>query len=463
MVLIDYLFYRKMQSILLESSVDPQFSDLTRLHKDNMRIESENEATFDCSDNILETICSLQNIVALRTMNKVVLLKITEVDSHLYFDKIKLFESEIAFTSISFDKHHTNILYATRLDGNLSIVNLDRMTSRSVKLKRTSNSNENNWNSVIGGERGTYMHVEKSAISFYDKRTNGVINTWSGVGKIVDEIHCNDITAAMRCDDSPSLYFTTDHHLFLMDTRCSNRTHLKALQRWTHGLRCLPTYMSVGKSENNKEFIVLSSQWCQDTCVVSNYADSVIQCGNIPGVSMPFHLPHVMDTLSAARMQLLCLDLSNPIEGRLATSITGQIATDQGENFAILTQNSLGDVTLRTLYPHYMKSFVEDNSVQKLSDWSKSYTTERKEFEVSSIPDIANVLKKLKRVPEGYNFGPNNKEEVFNESEIYDAFEKEELIPELLDAWVEERNDETVGQDSSLALNLHYDDSYDEE
>lgn len=335
------------------------------------------------------------------------------------------------------------------------------MKARSVKLKRNSDSNVNNWNSVIGGERGTYMHIERSTISFYDKRTNAAINTWSGVQKIVDEIHCNDITAAMRCDDSPSLYFATDHHLFLMDTRCSDSTKLRAAQRWTHGLRCLPTYLSVGKSDNNKEFIVVSSQWCKDTCVVSNYADSIVKCCDIPGVTMPYHPPHVMDTLAEARKQLLCLDLNHPIDGRLAAAVTGLVATEQGDNFAILTHNSLGDITLRTLYPHYMESFVEDDSVQKLTDWSQSYQTERKAFEVSSVTNIANIWRKLKRIPDGYDFGPTNKF-VFNESEILEAFENEELIPELLDAWTSEGDAAPPGEDSSIALNLYYDDSENE-
>lgn len=233
-------------------------TDLTRIHKDDTTIESEPTASFDCeTDNILETVCSSQNVVALRTKHKIILLKIVENDNIINIEKLKQFESELPFTSITFDSYHTNILYTTTLDSNLKIVNVDRIKARTVKMDRHSTSNVNNWNCVIGGERATYTHIQPRGITFYDKRVNGAISSWTGLQQISDEVYCNDITAAARCEDSPTLYFATDHHLFLMDLRCTRKSQPRPLMRWTHGLRCAPTYVTIGRADNNRYVITV--------------------------------------------------------------------------------------------------------------------------------------------------------------------------------------------------------------
>ncbi|RVE49391.1 hypothetical protein evm_006006 [Chilo suppressalis] len=443
---------------------------ISKFDKDRIAQEMEISASFDCGkDNLIyETICSSQNIVAVRTKHTIFLLKIVEINNELCFEKLKHFETNSIYTGISFDSHHTYILYATTLDSKLTIVNINRMTGRSVKLKNNSDSLLNNWNCIIGAERCTYMHIEKGAITLYDKRTNSKVNIWTGVKDIVDTVHCNNISAAKHCKDSPSLYFATDHYAFLMDTRAAKSKNLRAVQRWTHGMKCAPTYMLINKAANNKELITLSSQWCEDTCVISNYANSVINSCEISGVTMPYHPPNILDVLNQARQNMQCIDLYRPIEERLSTSITGQAMTEIDDQFCILTQNSLGDVFARNLYPKYMESFIEDDSVQRLHDWSKSYKTDIKIFEVSALRNIANVWHKLKKVPDSYNFGPKNIKEYFDESKVFESFEKEELIPELLDAWCVERDaaqiaaaDQT-GNQSSIMSRLHFEDSDDE-
>ncbi|CAH0758261.1 unnamed protein product [Diatraea saccharalis] len=448
---VDYMLYSVFGTVYL-----------SRFNKDSMTTEREIAAKFNCGKDVTvhETICSPQNIVALRTKQKIFLLKIIETEDKIYFEKLKNLETESSYTGISFDKHQTYILYATAIDSTLEMANMNRMTRKVLKLKQHRDSNINNWNCIIGVERCSYMHVERDAITLYDKRTNNTVTEWTGVKQIVDTTYCNDITIARLCEDSPSLFFATDHHIFLMDTRASRTRDLKAVQRWTHGLKCAATYMSINKADSNKELITISSQWCEDTCVISNYANSVIELCEIKGVTMPYHPPNILDVLKEARLKMLCLDIHNSIENRLVASITGQVVVDQGENFSILSQNSLGDIFFRNLYPEYMNMFIQDDSVQRLHDWSKSYKLDRNIFEVSSIVNMSQVWKKLKKIPDSYSFSPKNAKDYYDESKIYKAFENEELLPELMDAWVDDHNaEETCADQSSLMLNLHYEDS----
>ncbi|KAL4717245.1 hypothetical protein ACJJTC_017132 [Scirpophaga incertulas] len=427
---------------------------LSRFHKGNSSMDSNPTASFSCEEdmNILETIYSKQNIIALRTKPRIYIMKIIESKNDLQFELLKELDTKSTFTSISFDNVHTNILYVTTLDNNLTIVNIDRMTGKTVKLCHHSESLLNNWHTVTGVGRGSYMFIEKNAITLYDKRTHTPTTSWKGLKGIVDLVYCNDITSAKACEENSSLYFTTDHHLFLMDTRACS-TDLKVVQRWFHGLQCAPTYMTVEKMGYNREFIVISSQWCEDTCVISTYADTVVNLGS-PSVCMPYHLPNVFDALKTAREQMLCFDIQNPIDGRLAMSTSGLAIFNNDNNLSVLTHNVLGDIFQRTLYPKYMKSFIEDNSIQVLHEWSKSYKIERGLFEISSITNIADVWRKLQTVPKSYEFGPKNAEVVIDETEMYKAYENQELIPELLDAWVIE-----LRKKSHHCLKLIYQDS----
>ncbi|XP_049872198.1 uncharacterized protein LOC126371039 [Pectinophora gossypiella] len=431
-------------------------------NKEEFSLHPEHVAIFNCDEdeNIFETICSSHNIVALRTKNKVYILKIVPLKDEIVFEKIKAVESELPFTSISFDNHHKNILYITTLDNKVTIVNLDRLTGRTVKLKSKIDTIINNWNMVISSDRLTYTHVSKNSINVYDKRTNHVGLSWNGVRDTTDHLNCNDITVAKQCQGSMSLYYGTDHHLFLMDLRHEHKVTPKPVMRWTHGMQCMPTYISMCNFEFNKEIICLSSQWCEDVCVVPTYINSVMKGPEIPGVTTPYRPPSILNTLNEAREKLLCFDLYSPVDDRLTTSITGQIIIEHGENYAILMHNSLGDISCTMMYPEHMESFVEDDSFQNLHEWSKSFQLEKRELEISSLKDISNVWKNLKRVPDSYKFGEIRKikdKSKIEEKEIFYTFEKEELDSGLLDVWIQNNNETTV-KDSSLAIHLHYSD-----
>ncbi|XP_063830291.1 uncharacterized protein LOC135079569 [Ostrinia nubilalis] len=446
---VDYLLHSEFSVVYL-----------TRFHRDStVSIENEHTSSFDCkAGNILETICSSQNIVALRTKRSIIMLKIIETDDNINFELLKKFDSDVPFTSIRFDKHHTNILYVTTLDGNLKIVNVDRVTARSVKLVRQSKSDVNNWNCVIGGERATYAHIERRSITFYDKRTHDAVFKWSGLRQIIDEVRCNDITAATLVEGSPALYFATDHHLFLFDARNSGAK--RPLLRWTHGLKCAPTYLAVASAEDNREVVVVTSQWCEDACVVSNYSDCVQRAGAAPGVCLPYHPPNLLQVLHEARLRMLCCSLASPIERRLSAATTGLLALPHAANTLLLTHNSLGDIAYRTIHPDYMESFMDDDSAQKLHEWSRPCEAERKPIEVSRVTNIANLWKKLKKIPEDFSLVPTDEPMQFDDEKVYEAFMNEEIMPELLDAWnIGGTSAGPRQDDDSLALHLHFDDS----
>ncbi|XP_053611822.1 uncharacterized protein LOC128675978 isoform X2 [Plodia interpunctella] len=428
---------------------------LTRFHKDNLTIDYDDTTSFYCNNNILETICSSNNTVAVRTAFKIFILKIIENDGKVQLEKLKSFDSELPFTSISFDKVHTNILYVTDLNCKLTIINIDRITGRCVNLKKCSQSIVNNWNTVIGVSRGIYMHVDKKAITGYDKRTHVPIDTWDRVADIVDETDCNALSAVFQVEDSPNLYFTTEHHLFLMDSRCSKKNKLKVVQRWTHGMQCVPTYISIRKAEVNKELVILSSQWCEDMCVVSSYADRLTRITDVDGVAIPYRPPNIFNTLSESRQKLLCMDMNNPVDNRLAYSISGKIEVDIGSKFAVLMQNSVGDISSHLLYPLYMEDLMDDDAIPRLDEWAKLYKVEKKPFEVTGIYNFRSIWKKLRKMPdsfEGVNIEVDREKPLPSEKEILDVFRNEEIMPELLDAW----DDITNNPDQSyLDLNIN--------
>lgn len=392
----------------------------------------------------------------------VLILKIISLEDKIEIEKVKTMESEWPYTSISFDGHHKNILYVTCLDSKVIIINIDRLKGRTVNLKCRVNTLVDNWHTVIASERAFYTHVVNNSITTYDKRTNEAAHSWNGLRDITDELGCNNITVAKHRDSNSSLYIGTDHHVFLMDLRCLNKSKPKAVQRWTHGMQSVPTYMSTCNFEFNKEIICLSSQWCEDTCVVTNYVDTLTRDSKINGVTMPYRPPSILNTLSEARQKLLCFDLYNPIEGRLCTAVTGSMIMEQGENYVIMTLNSLGDVTVHTLYPEHLEALIEDDSVEHLHEWSKDYKEKKNDFEISSLEDFSEVWKSLKEVPESHRIGEGKlipkEPEKFNEQEINDAFENEELDSGLLDIWTKPQGEMTVDE-SSLALHLHYSDS----
>lgn len=437
------------------------FSDVTLFSKNDIKVNSNYAAIFNCGDgnNILETICSIENIVVLRTKYKIFILKLLNSNNMVEFDQIQLMESEFPFTSISFDKYHKNILYVTSLNCKLTIVNLDRLTGRSVKLKYNIPSLVDNWNTVVSSDRTIYTHVTRNSVAIYDKRTNSATKVWNSLREITDEIGCNDISVANQPEGTSSLYFGTDHHLFLMDIRFIKK--FTPVQRWTHGMQCIPAYMTTCHFEFNKELICLSSQWCEDTCVVVNYTDHMTRETEIRAVLLPYRPPSILNSLHEARQQSLCLDLYNPIDGRLSTALTGSIVFEQGENYIILMQNSLGDITSHILFPEHMETFIDDTSVQKLNEWCKGYKIEKKKFEITSMEDISDTWKCLKKVPDYYKFAESKlSEQKFDEKEINESFENKELDSGLLDVWSfnETATEITIDQSSS-ALNLHYSDS----
>ncbi|PZC77301.1 hypothetical protein B5X24_HaOG203535 [Helicoverpa armigera] len=411
-------------------------------------------AKFDCGEDldILETISS-QNIIALRTKHKIFILKIRELDGIIQLEKIKEMESKFAFTSISFDEYHKNILYVTTLNFYLTIVNLDRMTGRSRQLRGTVATLIDNWSTVLGSERGYFTHVSKSSITLYDKRSNAAFQRWRNVRSITDDVVCNDISVASHATDKRLLYFGTDHHLFLMDLRYSKteKNKLKVVQRWTHGMQCLPTYMKVCKFEYNKELVCLSSQWCEDMCVVSNHSDRLNRQSDISSVTMPYRPPSILQALKGAKEKMLCCDLNNPLEARLCSAITGLAVTDQDDKYHLLMLNSLGDISCHSLCPQYMTTFFEDTSAELLSEWSKPYNREQKDLEVSSVLDIRKVWKNLKRIPDDFKLGENKfmkKSCKFNEKEIYDSFENGDLETELLEIWTKTPAEDTKNESS---------------
>ncbi|KAJ0174959.1 hypothetical protein K1T71_009100 [Dendrolimus kikuchii] len=416
---------------------------VTPFSKDNLILNYEKELIYDCKDTILETV-SCQNLIAVRTKNKIIILKLTESDDKICIEKLKDIESKLPFTSISFDEYHKNILYVTTLDYKLTIVNTDRMTGRNKQLRGRIKTLTNNWSSVIASERCYYTHITKDSIVLYDKRTNNAFQRWKDIEKVADEFLCNDITVAKHCKGRPLLYFGTEHHLFLMDMRYNASNKLIPVQRWMHGMQCPPTYMSICSSEIDREFVFLSSQWCEDMCVTNNYAKRLESKADISSVSIPYRPPSVFSTLREAHQKSLFCELENPINNRLSTAITGMTIVPQDEKYFILMQNSLGDISSHALFPKHMTMFIDDDSVEQLYEWSNSYKVESKEFEVSKVVNIRNLWKRLKKVPGDYKFEESKylKDSKFNEQDIYDDFENDELESGLLDIWIKEQNQE---------------------
>lgn len=375
----------------------------------------------------------------------------------MQIDTVKCVESELPYTSISFDDYHKNILYITTLDGKLSIVNLDRLKARSIKLKG-KNSMMDNWNTVVGTGRGHYAHVGRQYITIYDKRFNNPVLIWKELRNMIDEITCNDISVAKFIGEH-SLYFGTDHHVFLMDLRNMNQSDKpKIVQRWTHGMECIPAYISHTNFEINKELLVLSSQWCEDMCVLPNCSNNMIKETSSSGVYIPYRPPNILNTLEEARQRMLCHDLYNPVDTRLCTAITGVLIMEKSEKYEILMQNALGDITCHTLFPEYMESFVDNEGPQNLHDWSSSFKLPTKTFEVSAVENIANIWMQLKKLPDNFRVeGDLNKKSLFNETEIFEAFENEEVDSGLQEVWLKGPNESVVDQ-SSFALNLHFSD-----
>lgn len=103
-----------------------------------------------------------------------------------------------------------------------------------------------------------------------------------------------------------------------------------------------------------------------------------------------------------------------------------------------------------------MTAFFEDTSTELLNEWSNSFQTKTKDFKVSSVIDISNIWKQLKRIPDNYKFGENKyirRSLKFNEQEVYDAFENEEVEMGLLDIWT---NKETECTKDESSLNLFF-------
>lgn len=372
------------------------------------------------------------------------------------FETVKCVESESPYTSVSFDDYHRNILYITTLDSKLSIVNLDRIKARSVKLKGKFTMMDN-WSTVIGTGRGFYTHVGRKSISIYDKRSNNTMFAWKELRNMTDEITCNDISVAKLIGEN-SLYFGTNHHLFLMDIRSINKNDRpKIVRRWTHGMESVPTYISHASFEMNKQLLVLCSQWCEDMCVLPDCSE-IMKDTSSGGVVIPYRPPNILNTFDEAKQKMLCNDLYNPIDTRLCTAITGALIMERGEKYDILMQNALGDVTCHTLFPEYMDTFVDNDGPHNLHEWSTTFKLPTKEFEVTSIENIASIWKQLKKVPEDFRVGDLFKgKSPFNEAEIFEAFENEEIDGGLQEVWVKGHN-EIVGDQSSLALNLYLSD-----
>ncbi|XP_023939388.2 uncharacterized protein LOC112046814 isoform X2 [Bicyclus anynana] len=447
---VDYLLHSEFNKVYI-----------SEFNKNILNINPEHVAEYDCGDenNILETIISSEHITVLRTKCKIFILKLTKIDDRITFEKLKCIKSELPYTSVAFDNYHKNILYITSLDHKLSIINLDRMKARSVQLKAKLTTLTDNWNSVVSSEKLFYVHAARDSISIYDKWSNNVVQVWKNLRKITDDYSCNDISVAKHFEGTSSLYFGTDHHLFLMDLRYGPRNNSKVVQRWTHGMECVPTYLQYCKSEFCKDLICLSSQWCEDMCVVPNYNDRLIRDTNNGGVTLPYRPPNIRNTLYGARENMLCLNPYNPIDSRICTSITGNLILDQGEKYDILLQNAFGDISCHTLFPEHLETFMEDDSGESLHKWSETYQTHDNDLEVSSIENIAGVLRKLRKMPKDYRINDDfqNQKSIFNENEIVKAFEEEEIDIGLKEAWTADVNETRVNE-SCNNNNLYYSD-----
>lgn len=424
---------------------------LSLFNRNNLTIEYEYEAKYKFPEKmlILETVV-LQNIIAVRTKYKVVILKFTERNDLLELTKIKEMDSKLPLTGISFDEYHKNILYVTSLDYKLTIVNIDRMKGRSKQLKGRFETLANNWNTVTGSERMYFTHVTKSSLTLYDKRTNSAFERWKWLRDITDNSDCDFITSAKYCSNKPLMYIGTNHHMLLMDMRYSKieNQKVKPLQRWTHGMQSVPTYLSMCNYEHDKELICMSSQWCEDMCVVSNHNDIVTRDSNFRKTMTPYRPPSIFTTLHRAQQKMQCCDLHIPIRDRLSVAVTGLTLFECNEGYCILMQNSLGDISAHVLCPKTMLTFIDDDATEKLNEWSNLCKQSKQIFEVSYIKNIRKVLKNLKRVPDTYPIGENifkkQKESEIDEKDIYDLYEKADLDMGLLDIWIKSNDKQII-------------------
>lgn len=409
----------------------PLFSDISEFSQEQVEIIAE-KVFFDCGkgNNILETLCYTNNIVVLRTMYKIFILKII-MDEDISIEKLKDIESKIAYTSIASDSYHKNILYVSKLDSNLSIINLDTMTYRKVQLPKPK-SLIDNWNSTVSIDRNYYCHISSDIATIYDKRTNTATSKWDFKG--VAEWTCHKLTAARRYDEC--LYLGTNHHLLTVDLRNCTSYKPKPLQRWTHNMLSSPTYFSQACFETNKDLICLSSQWCEDMCLIVSDSRNILDREFATGVTLPYRPPNILTTLKEARFKMLCNDLYNPLDSRLCTSITGVLLLEINDKYSVLMQNSLGDITNHTIYPDYLDIFINKDSEESLSEWSKKYVLGSEVFEVSDVVNIGHILKSLKKVPEDSKyFDEEIVNDNFSKNEILETFRTDELDSGLLDAW----------------------------
>ncbi|XP_022129760.2 uncharacterized protein LOC111003522 [Pieris rapae] len=440
-----YAGFGNLQLIILFDKQYLMYSEFSILYlkdfnKKDVKITSnEPVASFDCGKdcNILEVIHSIESIpiVALRTRNKIFILKMKS-GNNLEFEKITVLETEKPFVSISFDTFHKKVLYATLIDSNMYLINVETLLAKKIWLKANTNKHLNNWNIVLSTKKDYYVNVSGNAIHVYDKRTNALEHAYNNIKSIVDETCCNPITVARQFDSNNYLYFGTNHHLFVLDLRFVKQYQLQATQRWTHGMEFPPVYINKCNFERNKDLLCLSSQWCEDMCVISdNKKGEFLSSDN--SITIPYRPPSILSVLQEARAQLSCDDIYNPLDSRLSTSIIGTLLIEQANSHDILMLNSLGDITHHTLYPEHMDNVVEDDSVRQLQDWSKSYKTSERIFEVTAMINIADVWKKLIKVPEDAQLVTDVEDEQFNMEEIKETFEKEEIDIELKEVWLE--------------------------
>ncbi|XP_047996282.1 uncharacterized protein LOC125234128 [Leguminivora glycinivorella] len=437
--------------------------NLFEFNRDEVTFKRCSVAAFDCGEgnNICESVCSSQNIIALRTKYKIFILKIVTIGDEIELEQIEVSESKTAYTGISFDECHKNILYVTDLNNTLKIVNIDRLRARTVELKNSVKSLVNNWSTVVSNERMYYTHVSTRAITLYDKRVNNSIRRWSNPDRVSDDAICSLISAAKYSLSGPYLYVATNHNLLLMDMRYQKNLALKPLQRWTHGMQSFPSYISISSFERDKELICLSSQWCEDTCVVPNYLQREWTDPEFKGMTIPYRLPSIVETLKEAKLKPQYTDLYKSVDNRLVTALSGSLLFEDGEKYIVLSQNSLGDVTSHVLYPDHMSTPVDD-APEALIKWCECYDDVKKDFMVTFYRDISPIWKVLEKVPEGeLNKKFENETTNFSEQEVLDAFKNEEIEESLLDVWMENEEGESKILDidsddkSSLSLSLN--------
>ncbi|CAK1542006.1 unnamed protein product [Leptosia nina] len=452
-----YAGFGNLQLLSLEGKDYILYSEFSKLYlkefdKKHIKVTSDACASFDCSQehNILEIVYTIMQIpvIALRTRNKLFILKLL---ADRTFEKISSLDSDIPYVGISFDGYHKKVLNVTRLDGVLFLINIETLLAKKILLKSHKNKKLNNWNVVLSAKNNYYLNVTRNSVCVYDKRTNDIEHYYKLIKTIVDEPHCNKISVARQFEGTDHLYFGTSHHLFVLDLRFVKKYQLDVIQRWTHGMEFPPIYMDKCNIQSNRDMLCLSSQWCEDICVVADYKKSefLTQSSN---VSMPYRPPSILSVLQEAREQLLCDDFYNPLDCRLNSSICGNKLLNLNDTCDILTLNSLGDITHHMLYPDHMQGIVEDDSVQSLYEWSKSYKIETKPFHVTTIFNIADAWKKLRKVSHDEMLSQyDSTTSKFDENEIWQVFENEEVDIELKEVWMEANN---ATEETSIASDL---------